>query len=111
MVLVEHYHHNIGLINRSVHYIPPSACIHKITSSFSIDDLLNTDSEVWSDYDQSLNKTEFVHKFFSEDVQSMFLQYDVVYPSGTAYDSTINIYGSRVKFQEPFHNARTLTNM
>lgn len=102
---------NIGLINRSVHYIPPSACIHKITSSFSIDDLLNTDSEAWSDYDQSLNKTEFVHKFFSEDVQSMFLQYDVVYPSGTAYDSTINIYGSRVKFQEPFHNARTLTNM
>ncbi len=102
---------NIGLINRSVHYIPPSSCIHKITSDFAFEDLINTDSEAWCDFDQSLNKTEFTHKFFAEDMQEMFLQYDIAYPSGVAYDSTVNIYGSRVKFEEPFHKARTITNL
>lgn len=102
---------NIGLINRSIHYIPPSSCIHKITSDFSFEDLINTDSEAWSDFDQSLNNTEFKHKFFAADIQEMFLQYDIAYPSGVAYDSTVNIYGSRVKFEEPFHKARTITNI
>jgi len=105
-------YNNIGLINRSTHYLPPSGCIHKISSRFSFDDLFNEDSEEWSEFDQRLNSSELLDdKFLSKDVQDMFLQYDLVYPSGSAYDASTSIYGITVTLTEALHKARTIDNL
>ena len=105
-------YHNIGLINRSIHYLEPSGCIHKISSRFSFDDLFNEDSEGWSEFDQRLNKSELIDdKYLSKDVQDMFLQYDLIYPSGSAYDASTSIYGITVTLTEALHKARTIDNL
>ena len=102
---------NPGLINRCTHYLSPDMCVHKISSKFKFADLINTGSEDWSKYDQSLNTTEFYEKYFADDVQKMFLQYDIVYPSGTAYHATVTIFAATVKFTRPLHKARTISNL
>ena len=102
---------NLGLINRSSHYILPDLCIHKISSEFRFTDLINVDADQWSHFDQDKNITEFVHKYFADDVQKMFLQYDIVYPAGTSYDSSIDIYGTTIKFTNVYHKSRKITNL
>lgn len=104
-------YHNLGLINRSTHYLAPSGCFQKISSVFTFEDLFNEDSEDWCKFDQSQNLTEFNHKYFSKDIQEMFLQYDIVYPSGNAYESYINIYAVTVTLTEALHRARTINNL
>ena len=102
---------NLGLINRSTHYLAPSGCINKISSKFSFEDLFNEDSEEWSSFDQSQNSSELDNKFMSKDIEDMFLQYDIVYPSGLPYDSSLSIYGITVTLTEALHKARTLNNL
>ena len=104
-------YHNPGLINRFTHYLKPSGCIHKITSLFDLSSLYNEDSEGWSDFDQTLNSSELTEKFFFDDVQKMFLQYDIIYPTGLPYDSTINILGTNVTLTEALHKARPINNL
>ena len=102
---------NPGLVNRCTHYLLPDLCVHKISSEFKFADLINTDTEDWSEYDQSLNTSEFYEKYFADDVQKMFLQYDIVYPAGTAYDARVSIFAATVKFIRPLHKARTISNL
>jgi hypothetical protein len=102
---------NPGLINRFTHYLKPSGCIHKISSMFDFSSLYNEDSEEWNEFDQTLNSSELKEKFFFNDVQNMFLQYDIIYPSGLPYDSTINILGTNVILTEALHQARVINNL
>ena len=87
---------NWGLINRSIHYLKPSGCWEKLNSTFNYNDLLDT-SEPWADFDIDTIKTEFDHKYYSNDIDDMFLQYDLAYPSGNSFDSIIKIHSANVK--------------
>lgn len=101
--------YNWGLINRSIHQIKPSGCIHKLNTVFNYNDIFDT-SEPWANFDQDLLKTEFNHKYFSKDIDDMFLQYDLVYPSGRKIDSTIKIHSANVKLENAIFKERNLNN-
>lgn len=85
-----------GLINRSIHTLEPSGCIQKITSKFTFDDLLDV-SQPWALFDSESYNKEFQEKYFLNDVNSMRLQYDLVYPSGASYSSKIRIHNSHIR--------------
>jgi len=98
---------NWGLINRSIHHIGPQECWSKISSKFTLNSLTDKSSEPWSNFVTSRNVTELNHKFFSKDVNEMFLQYDLVYPSGH-YESKIKIHSAHVKLENALLKAETV---
>jgi hypothetical protein len=89
---------NLGLINRATHYLKPSGSISKINSKFGKDSLFDT-SEPWASFNLDNIISEFDHKYYSKDINDMFLQYDVVYPTGSPYDSTIKIHSAHVRLE------------
>ena len=94
---------NYGLINRDIHYLKPSGCWRRIDSKFTYDNLLDK-SESWALFPQEKVLTEFDHKYYSEDINNMFLQYDLVYPSGDSFNSRINIHSAHVRLEDAFIN-------
>ena len=88
---------NYGLINRSIHYIEhcPSSII-KIESSFNHEDLCD-ESEQWAFFPDEQKAKDFGERLFSKDVDDMFLQYDIVYPSSDGYISNIQIHTAHVR--------------
>lgn len=90
---------NWGLINRHSHYLDPSGCYQKLISTFSYDDIVATD-EPWANFDSDRNITELEHKYYSTDINDMFLQYDLVYPSGSSFDSVIKLHSVQVKLKD-----------
>jgi hypothetical protein len=93
---------SFGLINRSTHYLEPSGCIRKLTSKFSFTDLLD-DSEPWALFDKESYTKEFKEKYFSQDIDDMFLQYDLVYPSGRPFSSLIKLHSSNVRLDDAIY--------
>jgi len=93
---------NYGLINRSIHYIEhcPSSII-KIESTFNHDDLCD-DSEKWAFFPDEQKVKDFGERLFSDDIDDMFLQYDIVYPSSDGYISTLQIHTAHVKAENAF---------
>lgn len=89
---------DFGLINRAIHYLEPSGCIRKITSKFTFDSLLDN-SEPWAVFDQETYQQEFKEKYLSKHLDDMFLQYDIVYPSGTSFQSNIKIYSANIRLE------------
>ena len=94
---------NWGLINRSTHYLEPSGGIHRLDSTFTYDDVCDK-SEEWATFPIEATLKEFKEKYFSQDVDDMFLQYDVVYPSGGVFESTIDIHTAHVRMENPYMN-------
>ena len=92
---------NWGLINRDIHYLKPSGCWRRIDSTFTYDNFFD-ESEAWALFPQERRLTEFNKKYYSQDVNDMFLQYDLVYPSGSAFDSRINIHSAHVRLEDAF---------
>lgn len=90
---------NWGLVNRSVHYLDPSGCYEKISSTFNYNDLIDT-SEPWANFDLDNIQSEFDQKFYSDDIDDMFLQYDIAYPSGSPFESSIKIHSVNVKLKD-----------
>jgi hypothetical protein len=90
---------NWGLINRSIHYLPPSGCYEKISSTFNHNDLIDI-SEPWALFDLEHSRSEFDQKYYSTDIDEMFLQYDLVYPSGSPFESTIKIHSANVRLED-----------
>lgn len=90
---------NWGLINRHTHYLEPSGCWEKISSTFDFNDLIDT-SEPWANFDPERNVSEFNTKYYSTDINDMFLQYDLIYPSGAAFDATIKIHSANVRLED-----------
>lgn len=87
---------NWGLINRSIHYLEPFTCYEKLTSTFNYKDLIDT-SEPWALFDLDNIISEFDHKYYSADINDMFLQYDIAYPSGSSFESKVKIHSSNVR--------------
>ena len=95
---------NLGLINRVVHHIEPSSCFVRLDTKFTHDSICD-ESEEWSIFPTEARLTEFKEKYFSKDVDDMFVQYDLSYPSGTAYKSDIYIHTSHVRAEDAFVHA------
>ena len=88
---------NYGLINRQIHYLEPSGCWRKIRTVFEPNSFFDETSEPWSNFPPEKRLTEFNHKYFSRDIDDMFIQYDLSYPSGSPFESTIKIHSVDVK--------------
>ena len=94
---------NWGLVNRDIHYLEPSSCLMRIDSKFTYDSLLNN-SENWALFPNETKTKDFKERYFSQDVDDMFLQYDLVYPSGPSYESRINIHTAHVRMDDALIN-------
>ena len=92
---------NWGLINRAIHYVDPSSCMMKLSSKFDYHNLTD-ESEKWALFPQEPRLTEFTEKYYSQDVDDMFLQYDLVYPSGGPFDSNIDVHSAHVRMDDAF---------
>jgi hypothetical protein len=92
---------NYGLVNRDIHYLKPSGCWKKITSSFDFNKLIDS-SEPWSKFNPEKYLSEFNHNYYSKDIDDMFLQYDIVYPSGKSFESSIKIHNANVRLKNAF---------
>jgi hypothetical protein len=99
---------NWGLINRHTHYLEPSGCWEKLSSTFDFNDLIDT-SEPWANFDPERNASEFNTKYYSTDINDMFLQYDLVYPSGRAFEATIKIHSANVRLENALVQANSVT--
>lgn len=90
---------NWGLINRDIHYLSPSSCMIKLSSKFSYDNLID-ESEEWALFPNEPRYKDFGERYFSQDVDDMFLQYDLVYPSGSAFESKVRIHSAHVRMED-----------
>jgi hypothetical protein len=100
---------NWGLINRSIHFLPSDMCWMKLNSTFNMQDLKDKTSEPWSNFVKEQNVTELNHKYFSNDVNDLYIQYDLVYPTGN-YDSEIKIHSVDVKMNQAITEAVNITD-
>jgi hypothetical protein len=94
---------NWGLINRDIHYLEPSSCLMRLDSKFTYDSLIN-ESEDWSIFPVEPRARDFEERYFSQDVDDMFLQYDLVYPSGPSFESRINVHTAHVRMDDAYVN-------
>lgn len=92
---------NYGLVNRDIHYLNSDChfALKRIISTFNFNSLIDN-SEPWSNFPENNKFREFHHSYFSKDIDDMFLQYDLVYPSGHPFDSNIKIYSSTVRLKD-----------
>jgi hypothetical protein len=90
---------NWGLVNRKTHYIKPSSCLIKLESVFDYDSLCD-ETEEWSIFPSEPRLRDFDERYFKDDVNQMFVQYDLVYPSGPAFDSRLEMHSSHVRMQD-----------
>ena len=93
---------NWGLLNRDIHYIGPRDCWQKLTSQFTLESVTDTHTEPWANFDRQQLIQERGHYLDAEDMNDMFVQYDLAYPSGS-YDSTIRIHSSHVRLEDALH--------
>ena len=92
---------NWGLINRHYHYVNPSSCLEKFESKFTYDDYCD-ESESWAVFPKERRLSESTEKYFSKDVDDMFLQIDISYPSGSAFNSELDIHAIHVRAEDAF---------
>lgn len=90
---------NWGLVNRKVHYLMPSSCIQRLDSTFTYDDLCD-ETEEWAIFPEEPRIKDFTERYFSDDINDMFVQYDLVYPSGPAFQSRIELHTSHVRMAD-----------
>ena len=95
---------NWGLINRDIHYLEPSSCLIRVDSKFTYDSYCDK-SEKWALFPYNARLSEFKEKFYSTDVDDMFLQYDIVYPSGPAFHSRLDMFSAHVRAEDAFINS------
>jgi len=92
---------NWGLVNRYAHQLDSNTAIHKLTSVFDYDSLLD-ETEQWALFPEEPRLREFEETYFSTDVDDMFIQYDLVFPSGDQFKAEINIHSSNVRLKDAF---------
>lgn len=97
---------NLGLVGRNIHYLEPSSCFIKLTSSLNYDSITNQDDEPWSNFTSSQNHTEIDTKYYSTDINNLFLQYDLAYPSGSSFESTIKLHSCHVRLDNALVKSR-----
>ena len=87
-----------GLVNRKVHYIQPSSCVMRLDTTFDYEDLCE-ETETWALFDRESTLHEFTEKYYTDDVNQMFVQYDLVYPTGD-YSSRLELHSSHVRMED-----------
>ena len=90
---------NWGLVNRAIHYVQQSSGIVKLESKFNHTNLAD-ESEKWALFPSEPRLSEFNEKYYSQDVDDMFLQYDLVYPSGGQFESKIDVHTAHVRMDD-----------
>ncbi len=95
---------NWGLINRSIHYLESSTCMTRLDSTFTYDSLVD-DSEAWAIFPTENRLKELKEKYYSQDINDMFLQYDLVYPSGSKFTSRLNVHSAHVRLEDAYVTA------
>ena len=90
---------NWGLVNRAIHYVHQASGIIKFDSKFDYHNLID-ESEKWALFPAEPRLTEFTEKYYSQDVDDMFLQYDLVYPSGGQFESNIDVHTAHVRMDD-----------
>ena len=57
------------------------------------------ESEPWALFNRDKEHIikEFDHKYYSTEIDDMFLQYDLVYPSGSAAESSVKIHAAQIE--------------
>ena len=55
--------------------------------------------------------TEMDSKYTDKDIDKMFLQYDLVYPSGPAFESRLDIHSAHIRLEHSFVKASGLDNL
>jgi len=102
---------NYGLVNRHIHYLAPSSCMFKADSVFDYNSLCD-ETEEWSLFARERKLSEFDEEYISTDVDQMFVQYDLSYPSGSPFDSRIDIHSVHVRAEDawvtPINNSGSL---
>ena len=93
---------NYGLVNRDIHYLE-SGCIHRVDSKFDFNSYVD-ETEQWALFPHEKRLTEFNHKYFSKDVDKMFLQYDLAYPSGESFEARLDLHTAHVKLDAAYVN-------
>jgi len=102
---------NYGLINRATHYVNPEDCWNKIRSVFTLNDIKDKTSEPWAFFDTTITKQELSENYFSKEIDDMFIQYDLVYPSGGNYtESKITIHSLDVSLHDALTKEATVTD-
>ena len=102
---------NYGLINRSTHYVNPEDCWNKLRSVFTLNDIRDKTSEPWAFFDTTITKQELSENYFSKEIDDMFIQYDLVYPSGGNYtESKITIHSLDVSLHDALTKEATVTD-
>lgn len=93
---------NWGLINRDYHYVGPDDCWQKLTSKFTVGNITDKTTEPWSNFnrDQLIKETD--HYLYSNDINDMFLQYDLAYPSGD-FKSQVRMHSAEVRLEDALH--------
>lgn len=95
---------NWGLINRDVHYLSELSGISKLKSTFTFDNFMDK-SEKWAIFPKEPRLKDLEERYFSKDLDDMFLQYDLVYPSAQSlFSSEIKIHSSHVKLEKALVN-------
>ena len=89
---------NFGLVNRHYHYLPSNGCMQKISSTFDYNDWIDK-SEPWAEFNSRTASTEFDHKFYSDDIDKMFIQYDIAFPSGNKFSSNIKLHSVNLNLE------------
>jgi hypothetical protein len=100
---------NYGLASRDIHYLNSDCSFQKITSTFNFNALID-ESEPWATFPEINRLNEFNHNYYSKDIEDMFLQYDLVYPSGSEFDSIIKLYSSTVRLKNALMNEAELND-
>lgn len=103
---------NYGLVNRYFHYLEPSGCIRKLTSVFDANSFFDEETETWSNFNSLRDQkiSELKHKYYSKDIDDMFVQYDIAYPSGSSFESIIKLHSLNVKLNNALVESDDLEN-
>jgi hypothetical protein len=73
----------------------------KLKSVFDYDSLID-ESEEWAKFPTEPRQKEFKEKYFSQDINDMFVQYDVAYPSGSPFESRIDIHTTHIRLEDAY---------
>ena len=87
---------NYGLVNRHSHYLEQSGCWQKLSSTFTYDNFIDN-SEPWANFNSDVIQREKTETYYNFDLDKMFVQYDLSFPSGIAFRSNVKLHSVNLR--------------